>query len=246
MGLSTHKRLFSRLRAVSISVGIAFSFAQAGLAQVSNSTSLPPRMLLTNEEVKAQERHVENERYWWVAIQTHAWEDCMASKGYDPTVISYLAENEVRSILGATYDRAYFSGSRKIGFHRAVFPLLDANCHLPNDSDIQQRAYQAAVNALRLDADRMDRYVKHLKEENDQLRQDNALQEAIRSAPFCAEAVNKIANYEKSRLHSVGRPLERALGYSAADLTLDDMIARQTYKQNRCRPILRPMPPAGF
>jgi hypothetical protein len=68
---------------------------------------------------------------------------------------------------------------------------------------------------------------------------------AIKSAPVCSQAVIDKANIDKENFYQWGAALQRQLGYSAANLMLDDMIIRLTYGRNKCRPILRPMPPTG-
>jgi hypothetical protein len=246
VGLGEPGKSLARISLILASTVLCLSVESIANAQLSQEPIPSPWPLLTLEELQAFTRHIESEKYYWLSIQSHAWEDCMISKGYDALAVNQKAMNEIESILGPAFDRVYFNATRKIGYHRVVFPFLNQSCHLPNDAAIQQRANQAALDALNIESARLGRYVNQLKAENERLRQDNKLMEAIKSAPYCSQAVIDKANSEKENFYQWGAALQRQLGYSAANLLLDDMISRLIYTRNKCRPILRPIPPAGL
>ena len=245
MGIGKPGKSLVRISHLLVFAVLCLSNGSNANAELSQDPIPPPRPLLTSEEIEAFTRHMASEKYYWVSVQSHAWVDCMISKGYDAIAVNQQSVNGIEATLGPSFDRAYFNATRKFGYHRAVLPFLNESCHLPNDAAIQKRANQAALDALSIEAARTDKYVEQLRTENERLKQDNNLMIAIKSAPVCSQAVIDKANIDKENFYQWGAALQRQLGYSAANLMLDDMIIRLTYGRNKCRPILRPMPPTG-
>jgi hypothetical protein len=229
---------------VSLALSSSLAYPLAAHAQHFESINPLPASMWTPEERASFHRFIANERYWWLSIQMLSWEDCMISQGHNSHEVIRISSDQVKSVLGPYANMTFFSAVRKIGYHKNVIPLLGSDCLLPQNAEVQQLANRLAMDELNKTVQDFLRYVQQLKDENKKLEEDIALQKAIKLAPYCNYSTDILANTDKEHLYSLGPPLQRIMGYAAANALLNGIIERRYYRKNQCRPILKPMPPS--
>ena len=250
--------MISACRLISAYFVISIFYALPALSQISQGIATPSFLQLSRDERNAYFKFSTDERYWWISIQMLSWEDCMIAKGPFFQGVRQLSQEEVEAHLrqlslvevearlGSGFSRDFFNAARIIGYYKPVLPMLDDTCQLPENASIHERAQRVASASLKEEANKIDQYNQQMKEENERLRRDIALQRTIMTAPFCSEQLNQVANSHKVSIYTIGKSLETSIGYAAVDQLLNNMTNTWVYRRYQCKPVLRPMPPAGF